>query len=672
MSTTDKFHSDMSSGLTDHRKKAVSVGEELFSQATKAHEAGDLTTAHFLCERLLESRPEHAGGLSLLGVIACQRADPAAGIVHIAKACALEPDNAGFVNNLGTAFSALGRDHDALVSYQRVLELDPSHATAHNNIATIYRALGRLDQASEHFNQAIKLRPDYAEALSNYGNVLLDLGQIDEASRVLEKAIALSPGYAYAHNNLGIVRQRQGRFSEAESIFRDAIQLATEMADPYTNLAEVLKETGRIEEAIPYYQKSLKLAPDHPSVHSNYLYALQNLDTVSTDDLFEAHKLWNDRHAAKPLTVRPAISGKKGKLRIGYVSPDFRRHSVSYFFEPLIANHDHQNFEITCYSNGMLEDEVTARLRSHADQWRDIFGMFDVEVAELIQQDEIDILVDLSGHTMGNRLSLFTLRPAPIQVTYLGYPSTTGVAGMDYRITDAFADPVGDADAVHSEKLVRLDGGFLCYRPADDAPEVAPLPYLSNGYITFGSCNNLSKITPQVIAVWAAILRAVPDAQLLLKGKALGDDTVRVHFMNAFAAHGIEAARLDLRAWITGPSHLSIYDHMDIALDSFPYNGTTTICETLWMGVPTVALEGGRHAARVALSLNAMIGQHHLIATSVDDYVRLAKELAANPSALVKMRADLRGVMKASGLCDGLSFARSLEKAYKSMWENRY
>ena len=640
----------------------------LFKNASQAHEAGNLAKTKTLCEALLVQEPTYPDGLNLLGVVTCQLGDPAAGIVHIAKASAQTPNEPSYLNNLGTGLSALGRDHDAILSFQRVLELDPKHAMAHNNIATIYHRIGQLNTAVNHYQKAISLNSNYVEALSNYGNTLLDMGALDEASDALEKAVSLNPKYANAQNNLGILRQRQGRYGDAENIFQIAIQIDPEFADPYVNLAEVYKETGRAEDAVEFYQKSLQLAPDRPSVHSNYLYALNNMHSLLDGDIYKAHKKWDQQHAAAPLSHPARANTKNRALKIGYVSPDFRRHSVSYFLLPIFANHDSGMIEVTCYSNGLIEDEVTEQLRNSVAQWRSIFGMSDTDAARLIQSDEIDVLVDLSGHTMGNRLPLFALKPAPIQASYLGYPATTGLSAMDYRITDALADPIGASDEMHTEKLVRLGGGFLCYQPPDDAPDVGPAPYLKNGYITFGSCNNLAKLTPQVIQVWARILRAVPQAKLLLKAKVLGDEAVKNRLINAFLAEGIDKARLDLRSWIISRSPLSIYNEIDIALDPFPYNGTTTLCETLWMGVPTVVLEGGRHSARVGYSLNSQVGLNDWTASDINGYVALASMRANDRSNLSELRENLRDQVKNSALCDGLAFTMELEQAYVKMW----
>jgi protein O-GlcNAc transferase len=660
----------MDSPNTTAKMRSVNI-KSLFKRASDAFEAGNLVHAKAICENLLTRALNHPDGLNLLGVIVCRLGDPAAGIVHIAKASAASPNDSSFLNNLGTGLSQLGRDQNALLSYQRVLELEPNHSIAHNNIATIYHKIGHLNLAVNHFLLAISLQPDYVEALSNYGNTLLDMGDLEQASKVLEKAVTLNPKYSNAQNNLGVVRQRQGRYWDAEQIFWITVKVNPAFADPYVNLAEVYKETGRVDEAKEFYKKALQLAPGSPSVHSNYLFALNNLSSISSKELYEDHTKWGQMNKPAQIYHPPRLKNKNRKLKIGYVSPDFRRHSVSYFLEALFANHNHQKFEITCYSNAIIEDEVTTRLQKYVNKWRSIFGVSDAEAAQLIGGDKIDILVDLSGHTMGNRLELFALKPAPIQVSYLGYPATTGLSAIDYRITDNNTDPVGASDLVHTEKLLRLKGGFLCYQPPANAPNVGISPFIKKGYVTFGSCNNLTKLTPQVTSVWAQILRNVPKSKLLLKSKPLGDETVKTRIIDAFKAVGIAADRLDLRPWITERSPLSIYNEIDIALDPFPYNGTTTLCETLWMGVPTVVLEGDRHAGRVGHSLNWMVGLQDWSASSLCEYVDIAVSSSKDYTRLKEVRRMLRDKTKKSVLCDGLKFARKLEKAYNEMWQNK-
>ena len=358
------------------------------------------------------------------------------------------------------------------------------------------------------------------------------------------------------------------------------------------------------------------------------------------------------------------------RLRVGYVSPDFRRHSVSYFLEPLLAAHDRAGFEIFCYAEVIQPDEVTARLQRHADHWLITAGMPDDALAARIRADGIDILIDLAGHTAGNRLPLFARRPAPIQATWLGYPNTTGLPAIDYRLADAISDPPGWGDALASETLLRLPGGFLCFGPPVHAPPPGVPPCLAAGAVTFGSFNNPAKISLPTIESWSAILKRLPDARLLLKSRQLVDAMTWVLLRTRFAERGIPANRVDMLGFQADTvSHLEVYHRVDIALDPFPYNGATTTCEALWMGVPVVTLAGDRHAARVGASLLSRVGLDGLIAASRDEYVERAVDLAGDRERLAALRSTLRPDMAASSLCDATAFARGVEAAYRGIWE---
>ena len=392
-----------------------------------------------------------------------------------------------------------------------------------------------------------------------------------------------------------------GQYEAAGAAFEAALSLMPAYADALSNRGEVLRETGEAGAAIDYYRRALDADGARPAIHSNLLYALNCVTDVDRGAVAAEHRRWAQAHA-RPATATAThnnAADPERRLRIGYVSPDFRRHSAAYFIEPVLAAHDPAAVEIFCYASSSLRDEVSDRLRALAHGWRDIDALDDGEAAKRIGADGIDILVDLSGHTMNGRLALFAGKPAPVQVTYLGYPNTTGLNAMDYRLTDARADPEGDGEAFHSETLVRLSGGFLCYRPPDDAPAVAPP---NNGPVTFISCNNLAKVTPPVVAAWAALLARLPDCRLALKAKALGDAGARRRMAERFADHGVAAGRIDLMGWVETGSHLGVYGGADIGLDTFPYNGATTTCEALWMGVPVVTLAGDRHAGRVGAS----------------------------------------------------------------------
>jgi predicted O-linked N-acetylglucosamine transferase (SPINDLY family) len=435
-------------------------------------------------------------------------------------------------------------------------------------------------------------------------------------------------------------------------------------------MANVLKAQGRMKEALVQYRQALDLNPAMAGAHSDMLLAL-NYDPPDTASMLDEHVKWGRRHGyAGPNTFQHRNSRETDRpLRVGYVSPDLHKHAVTFFFEPLLAHHDRSKIVPVCYSLGRKSDEVTVRLHSAAAEWRNAFAMNDEQLAGQIHADRIDILVDLAGHMGENRLPVFSKKAAPIQVSWLGYPNTTGLTAIDYRLTDAVVDPPGQTDRFHTERLIRLPRGFLCYQPPASAPPVGPLPVLAAGAVTFGSFNNLSKIASGTIEAWSEILRAVPGSRLLLKNASFTDIPTREPYYRMFEEHGIGRERLDFRG-----IHLELTDHQlayheaDIALDTFPYNGTTTTCEALWMGVPVVALAGDRHAGRVGVSILTQLGLTDLIADSSRDYVRIAVELANDRARLSGLRNSLRQRMADSPLCDATSFARAVEDAYRVMW----
>ena len=374
-------------------------------------------------------------------------------------------------------------------------------------------------------------------------------------------------------------------------------------------------------------------------------------------DVFAEHRRWHAQHAAPlaagtpppPLTFAPGAR----RLRLGYVSPDFNHHAVACFIEPVLAAHDRTRVEVFCYAAVRAPDRITARLRRLAEHWRDIAPLDDAAAAALIRADRPDLLVDLAGHTAHHRLGVFARRPAPVQATWLGYPNTTGLDAIGYRLTDAVADPPGQTEAFHSEKLVRLPATFSCYGPDADAPPVNDLPAARAGAVTFGSLNNFAKITPAVIALWSRLLRELPGSRLVLKSRGLGDAAVAARIRDAFAVHGIEPARLTLDgAELSVAAHLSLYHGIDIGLDPFPYNGTTTTCEALWMGVPVVTVTGANHVARVGASLLTHCGLTELVASDEAGYIAAAVALAGDPDRMTTLRRTMRDRLNAAPLTD--------------------
>ena len=496
---------------------------------------------------------------------------------------------------------------------------------------------------------------------------------MDAAAASYRRAIAIHPGFAETHDNLGGVLRDQGRLDEAAASCRRAIALNPDLAKAHLNLGNVLTDQVKLDEALVCYDQALSLEPDFIEAHSNRLFSLHYRSGHSAQALLAEHRRWDERHGGGGLASRPSFANVRDperRLRIGYVSGDFRRHSVSYFLESVLAAHDRSVVEVFCYSNNAINDEVTARLRASADHWRGIVGVSDDDAAAMIERDGVDILVDLSGHTAKNRLTLFARKPAPVQATWLGYPNTTGLAAMDYRIVDPITDPDAIADGWASEALVRLEGGFLCYAPPGDAPPVVKPPSLASGVVTFASFNNPTCCRDQTVETWAAVLHRVAGSRLLLKGKPFADEGARSLLETRFAAHGSDPGRLILTS-LTGSlgAHLeAAMAKVDIGLDPFPYNGTTTTCEALWMGAPVVSLIGERHAGRVGASLLARVGLEALIASDRGQYVEIAAGLAADPARLTDLRKTLRARLQASPLCDAPAFAASLEAAFRAMW----
>ena len=681
----------------------------LFQKAASHFQRGQLENAKTFARKILDKYPEQADTHHLLGLIAGQQGQHEQAAQYIAIAIRITPDNPSYHLNhalallnckrLNSALVAcdhairinpaipeahfrranllrdLGQREEAVSAYEHAIRLRPAYVEAHYNLGNVFRLLGQSTRALSCYRSTVSLKPDFAEAHNNLGAVLQDLGNPTEALAAHERAAELKPNYAEAHSNCGMALIQLDRRADALAAFDRAIALKPDFAEAHNNRGLVLKAMGHLEAACESHRTALDLRPDYDQAHDNLLFTLNYRPDLSPEQLFKAHSEWDHQHASallpKPLDFGDQNSDQKRRLRIGYVSPDFRTHSVAWFFEPLLSAHHNDAVEVFCYSNVLHPDETTTRIRSKADHWRSIASLSDKAAAEKIRQDRIDILVDLAGHTANHRLLVFARKPAPIQVTWLGYPNTTGLQTMDYRLTDAAADPEGEADQMHSEKLIRLAQGFLCYSPPQPAPPISETPAIKTGHITFGSFNNLAKINAKVIQAWAGILHVVPGSRLLLKDKALADDITREQYLKQFKAHGIGRERVELHGkQISIEDHLATYCRIDIGLDPFSYNGTTTTCEALWMGVPVVTLAGDRHAGRVGTSILEYAGYPGWIASDPASYVKIAAHLAGDTAELNTIRQTLRTHLGNSSLCDSDTFARTVEDAYRLMWKN--
>jgi len=589
----------------------------------------------------------------------------------LGKVGALGRNNPELCFLLGVISARSGLPTEAAGHFRKALALRSDDAQLLYRLGVALRESGDLSGSIEALKKALKQQPDHRDATNGLARALIMEGHLDEAEVILRNAALRHPQDAEIRSNLGSVLQNKGLVEQAADCFRAALAINPDLP-AYDSYAAALAGQGNFREAVAAYKEGMRRHPRNTRACSNMLLTLNYVTDIEEDQIFREHLGWKETlgSSISRLVKHDNRRDPEKPLRIGYVSPDFRSHSVASYIEPLLAAHDRKVVESFCYSTVPKADETSRRLESIADHWRDSHALSATQLADQIVSDSIDILVDLAGHTARNSLPTFALKPAPVQVTYLGYPNTTGLDTIDYRLTDTIADPQG-AEAFYSETLVRLPGCFLCYQPPAEAPDVAPLPAGATGMITFGSFNNLSKINPDVVALWSEVLRSVPHSSIVVKNPALTEPGRRQHYQKLFADWGVAKERVDLIGHTpTREAHLGMYAGIDIALDTFPYNGTTTTCEALYMGVPVITLSGETHRNRVGKSLLGTLGRAAWIADSREQYIAAAVSLARDIGELARIRSQLRVQFAASPLCDSETFAHSVENAYRSMWRH--
>ncbi len=584
----------------------------------------------------------------------------------------IKPDCAEAHNNLGNILNELGRLGDAEASYRRALELDPGLVEAHSSLGVTLREMGRLGEAEAAYRRALQIKPDYAEAHSNLGNTLLDQGRLPEAETSYRRALEINPDYADAHTNLGVILGSQGRIFEAEACHRRALELKPDFAGAHNNLGNTLTAQGRLPEAEACYRRALEVKPDSTQAHSNLLFACNYQPNQPPERKLAEARRYGELVAqqARPYKTWSNVPDTARCLRVGLVSGDMHQHPVGNFLESVLAaltEYASGRLEFFAYSNQPCADAVTEQIKACCRGWHSAVGLSDETLARQIREDGIDILFDLSGHTAHNRLPVFAWKPAPVQVTWLGYLATTGVAAMDYLIADPWTLP--ETEAIHfTEKIWRLPETYLCFTPPDADVQVAPLPALANGYITFGCFNNLTKVNDAVVALWARVLVSVPNSRLFLKTKQLNEAAVRQSVAEQFAVYGIGVERLILKGLVPRAEYLAPYHRVDIALDPFPYPGITTSVEGLWMGVPLLTLAGDSFLSRQGIGLLMNAGLPEWIAADADDYVARAVSHAGDLQGLAALRNGLRQQVLASPIFDAPRFVRHFEAALRGMW----
>ncbi len=622
------------------------------------------------CRRAVELMPNDAAAHCNLGIALRDNEQFEEAAACFRRAMELNPRMAEAQVHLASVLQTLGRFEDAFVCYQRALDLESSSAETCHQVGDGLKRMGQLESAMTCFQRAAQLKPDRWEFHNSLGCAQRDKHQLDEALASFQRALEAKPDCAEAYGNMATLLHDTHRSTEAIEAFERSIELNPELDMAYNGLGCVLKDRGLLSEAADCFRKALDKAPDRPDLWSNTLFCMHYQSDQTPQKLLEAHREY-DRLLAEPLRSkqRPHENTRdpERRLRLGFLSPDFHQHPVTSFIVRILENLDRNQCDIACYSNYRMGDKFTARLRNAAFTWRGVLGYSDALLADQIRRDGIDILFDLTGHTGGNRLLVFAYKPAPIQISWIGYEGTTGLSAMDYLLADRYVLPEGE-ESHYSEKVIRMPEGYVCYDPPEVAPEVVPLPALEKGYVTFGSFNNLVKITPEVIAVWAEILRAVPGSRLMLKYRGFGEEDVRRRYLDLFAAEGIEPERLELRRESAYADHLAAYGQVDIGLDTFPFSGSATTCDALWMGVPVVTWPGQTFASRHTLSHLSNLGLPELVANSREEYVAKAVALAGDLPRLAALRSGMRDRMLAAPLCDGRRFAANFQPLLRGLW----
>jgi protein O-GlcNAc transferase len=635
--------------------------------ALQHHQSGRLAEALSIYRQLLADTQDDPEVLHLLGYALYQSGKPLEGLPFIERGIGLNPSSPIFHCNHGVLLAVLHRDADAASACRRATELRPNFPEAWYNLGNALRALGRLPEAIDAYRRSLQQRPGAAYGHNNLGIALLTNNQVAEAVEEFRAALAIQPDIYEAAINLGNALYRLRRFEESTAAFREAMQLGPDQRAPYENLAVSLAQIGELDESLATFRAGMAKHPSDWRLQSGLVYMMHFHPKFTPVEILREHADFDRRHCLVfTRAVGPHLKDPDPvrRLRIGYVSPDFRDHVIGRNILPILREHDHANFEIFCYSNNATDDALTPQFRKYSDAWRDIGPLDDDQAAELMRADGIDILLDLAMHLARSRPMLLARKPAPVQVCWAAYPSTTGLTAIDYRLTDPYLDPPS-TDSNYSEKSIRLPNSFWCYDPAamqlDEAPPLNPPPALATGFITFGCLNNFTKSNKDVLSLWERVLDRLPNSRMIMMSPR-GEHRRKV----AAALNGrVEFVDLQSRA-----DYLKTYHRIDLGLDTFPYNGHTTSLDALWMGVPVISLCGEPVVSRAGFSQTSNLGlASEFVAKNADEFVELAVNWASDLSKLAQMRASLRDRFRKSPLTDAAKFTRGIESAYRTIWQ---
>ncbi len=649
------------------RKAGSARAATLNARAVRLYCAGRRTAALALLRQANALAPEDPEVLNNLGSLLREERQLEAAIVCHHRALQIRTEFPEAWCNLGSVLLECGRLAEAEFSLRTALRQRPAFPSALVNLGNVLRQRGCANEALECYRQALLLEPENAVAHNNFGTALKTLGRWHEAAQAYRRVLELEPRSAVAHYNLGNVLKETGDARAAERLLVRALEFDPGLAEAHLNLGNLRQAQGRLEDAMICYSRAVAARPTYAVAHSNLLFTLNFVDGIGRERIFELHREWGERHARGLVRRDHGNDRTVGRcLRIGYVSPDFRSHACAFFVEPLLRHHDRERFRVYGYAEVAQPDGVTERLRGLCDEWRSTVGMTDEGLEAQIRADGIDVLVDLAGHTANGRLLALARKPAPVQVTYLGYPATTGVEAMDWRLTDGVAEPEGESEGYYTERLYRLPHSLWCYQPSADMGEVGELPALRRGYVTFGSFNSYAKVGPRVVSLWAEVLRALPEARLVMITVPAGE--AQAALWARFESLGVGRERIELHDRLPRRAYVDLFGEVDVALDPFPCNGGTTTCDALWMGLPVVALKGGTFLSRASLSVLTAAGVGDLVVEDEAGYVELCRRLGSDWEALAALRRGLRGQLVSSPLLDAASFTRDVEDAFRAMW----
>lgn len=642
----------------------------LVAQGLEHHKSGNWKAAKATYLEVIKKDPENAEALHMLGCLLDAQGNTAQGVTFLLRAVKFNPSAHAYFYNLANMQLKLGNAIESVRNYREAIRIKPDYAAAHNNLGRSLTQLGQRMEAKACFLTAISIQANYADAHYNLGIELKTEGDVEGAVSAFLRALQLQPRFADAYCNLGGVYMQSQRVSQAAFAYSKALEVDPINFRNHTNLGAALLRMGRQQDAIDCFKDALKLNPSDAATHSNLIIASSYItsDPKALLSLSEEWRLAHCHTLEKTSRKHTNLVESERRLRIGFVSADFRHHAAAYWIEPVLSNFKSDDFEVYCYSCNAVVDTTTQRFMSYADHWIESAEMANEALAERIRLDTIDVLIDLSSHTEGHRLLVFARQPAPVQVSWFGFPISTGLKSIQYRITDTVIDPPEQAANQYSEELVRLNRFYAAYRPEPTAPTVEAGPVSHNNFITFASLNSFSKITPLMLEVWAELLNSIPDSRLIIQSAGLENEGMAEQIHQIFSKHGVNRNRLSLRGWTSMSNFLLLGQEADIALDPYPFNGGVTTCHALWMGLPVITMSGQSAASRVGAAILSSLGMTDLIARFPADYKVIAQNLATDRTKLASLRSSLRLRMHSSGLLDGAQLSGDVASAIKAMW----